>query len=82
MANAVEEAFVAAFEKSRRLARGQVSSACRIKEVKRAGGGSYVKHRLIVARGPRYHGLMTAGRFSRNGLRYMPAGIMNELITL
>lgn len=51
---------------------------CRVKEVKGVGKRIYVKYWLIVARGPRYHGLMTAGRFSRNGLRYTPAG--NELI--
>lgn len=65
--------------KNRHFAQGQVSS-CRVKEVKGVGKRSYVKHRLIVARGPRYHSLMTTGRFSRNGLRYTPTGNTNELI--
>jgi len=45
------------------------------------GKRSYVKQRRIVARGPRYHALMTAGRFSRNGLRYAPTDTANELIS-
>lgn len=53
---------------------------CRVKEVKGVDKRIYVKYWLIIARRPRYHGLMTAGRFSRNGLRYTPAGNMNELI--
>jgi len=65
--------------KNRCFAQGQMSS-CRVKEVKGVGKRSYVKHRLIVARRPRYHSLMTVGRFSRNGLRYTPAGNTNELI--